>query len=126
VQVWWQLIPNIAGEAGDMTIKHLPHRTDVLPIIICESAERRIVASYKRKLTAYRQTEIRLWGALARSEILLRQTDELIQNQAVLSEESDRRLLNDRQVIVNLLPLQNWASANAEVAFAEYQTSERV
>ena len=109
-----------------MTIEHLSHSTDALPIIICESAERRTVASYKRKLTAYRHTEIGLWEALARSEILLRQTDELIQNQAVLSEESDRRLLNDRQVIVNLLPLQNWVSANAEVAFAEYQTSERV
>ena len=109
-----------------MTIEHLPHSTDALPIIICESAERRMVASYKRRLTAYRQTEIRLREALGRSKILLRQTDELIQNQAVLSKESDRRLLNDLQVIVNLLPLKNWASANAEVAFAEYQTSERV
>lgn len=109
-----------------MTIKHLPYSTDALPIVICEGAERRTLASYKRKLTTYRQTEIRLWEALARSDILLRQTDELIQNQAVLSEESDRRLLNDRQVIVNLRPLQHWASANAKVAFAEYQTSERV
>jgi hypothetical protein len=103
-----------------MTIKHLPHSTDALPIIICESAERRTVASYKRKLTAYRQTEIRLWKALAR------QTNELIQNQALFSKGSDHRLLKDPQVIVNLLPLQNWDSANAEAAFAEYQTSERV
>jgi two-component sensor histidine kinase len=109
-----------------MTIKHLPHSTDALPIIICESAERRTVASYKRRLTAYRQTEIRLWEALARSEILLRQTDELIQNQALFSKGSDHRLLNDPQVIVNLLPLHKRALANPEVAFAEHQTSERV
>ena len=109
-----------------MTIEHLPHSTGSLPIINCESAERRTVASCKRKLAAYRLTEIRLREALARSEILLRQTDELIQNQALLSKESDHRMLNDLQMIVSLLSLQSGTSANAEVAFAEYQTSERV
>ena len=109
-----------------MTIEHLPHSTDSLPIIKCESAERRTVASYKRRLTAYRRTEIWLRKALARDEILLRQTDELIQNQALLSKEFDHRLLNDLQVIVSLLPLQSGALANAEVDFAEHQTSERV
>ena len=109
-----------------MTIEHLPHSTDSLPIINYESTERHTVTSYKRRLTAYRRTEIRLREALARSEILLRQTDELIQNQALLSKEADHRPLNDLQVIVNLLPLQSRTSANAEATFAKHQTSERV
>jgi two-component system, sensor histidine kinase PdtaS len=108
-----------------MTHEHLPHRTDPLPIITFESPERRTVASYKRMLTAYRRTEIRLRKTPARDDALLRQTDELIQNPAFLSEESDHRLLNDLQVIVSLLSLQSRASANAEVGFVEHRTSER-
>ena len=99
-----------------MTIEHLPHRSDAPPIITFESQERRTVASYKRRLTAHRRTEIRLREALARDDALLRQKDELIQNQALLSKESDHRLLNDLQVIVSLLSLQSLAPANAEVA----------
>jgi two-component sensor histidine kinase len=99
-----------------MTIEHLPHSADSPPIITLESPERRTVASYKRKLTAYRHTEIRLRAALAQDDALLRQKDELIQNQALLSKESGHRLLNDLQVIVSLLSLQSRASANAEVA----------
>jgi outer membrane protein TolC len=90
-----------------MTIEHLPHSTNALPIVKSEGSECRTVASCKRKLAAYRLTEIRLRGALARNEILLRQKDALIQNQALLSKESDHRLLNDLQVIVSLLSLQS-------------------
>jgi two-component system, sensor histidine kinase PdtaS len=99
-----------------MTVEHLPHSADSPPIITLESLERRTVASCKRKLTAYRRTEIRLRAALAQDDALLRQKDELIQDQALLSKESDHRLLNDLQVIVSLLSLQSRASANAEVA----------
>ena len=99
-----------------MTIEHFPHGTDSPPIVTLESPERRTVASYKRRLTAYRNTEIRLRKALARDAALLRQQGELIQNQTLLSKESDHRLLNDLQVIVSLLSLQSRASANAEVA----------
>ena len=109
-----------------MTIEHLPHGTDALPIITFESLERRTVASYKRRLTAYRRTEIRLREALARDDALLRQKDELIQNQALLSKESDHRLLNDLQVIVSLLSLQSRASANAEVASQLAAAADRV
>jgi hypothetical protein len=56
-----------------MTIEHLPHSTDAPPIITFEAPECLTVASCKRKLAAYRLTEIRLRGALARNEILLRQ-----------------------------------------------------
>jgi two-component sensor histidine kinase len=109
-----------------MTIEHLPYRTDSLPIITFESLERRTVASYRRRLTAYRRTEIRLREALARDDALLRQKDELIQNQALLSKESDHRLLNDLQVIVSLLSLQSRASANTEVASQLAAAADRV
>ena len=112
--------------ADDMTHEHLPHSTDPPPIITFESSERRTVASYKPRLTAYRRMEIRLRKALSRDHAQLRQKVVLIQNQGLLSKESDHRLLNDLQVIVGLLSLQSRASANAEVAFAEHRTSERV
>ena len=83
-----------------MTIEHLPHSTNALPIVKSEGSECRTVASCKRKLAAYRLTEIRLRGALARNEILLRQKDALIQNHALLSKEFDHRLMNELQVIV--------------------------
>jgi len=43
-----------------MTIEHLPHSTDSPPIVTFEGPECRTVASCKRKLAAYRLTEIRL------------------------------------------------------------------
>ena len=64
--------------------------------------------------------------ALAQNETLLRQKDELIQNQALLSKESDHRLLNDLQVIVSLLSLQSRASANAEVASQLAAAADRI
>jgi two-component sensor histidine kinase len=109
-----------------MTIEHLPQSTDSPPIATFESLEPRTVASYKRRLTAYRRTEVRLREALARDDALLRQKDELIQNQALLSKESDHRLLNDLQVIVSLLSLQSRASANAEVASQLATAADRV
>ena len=57
---------------------------------------------------------------------MLRQKDELIQNQALLSKESDHRLLNDLQVIVSLLSLQSRASANSEVASQLAAAADRV
>ena len=109
-----------------MTIEHLPHSTDAPPIVMFEGPECRTVASCKRKLAAYRLTEIRLRQALARNESLLRQKDELIQNQALLSKESDHRLLNDLQVIVSLLSLQSRASANIEVASQLAAAADRI
>lgn len=109
-----------------MTIEHLPHSTDSPPIITFESPEHRTVASYKRRLNAQRRTEIQLREALARDDVLLRQKDELIQNQALLSEESDHRLLNELQMIVSLLSLQSRASANAEVASQLAAAADRI
>jgi two-component sensor histidine kinase len=109
-----------------MTIEHLPRSADSPPIATFESLERGTVANYKRRLTAYRRTEIRLRAALARNDALLCQKDELIQNQALLSKESDHRLLNDLQVIVSLLSLQSRASANAEVASQLAAAADRI
>ena len=93
---------------------------------IFKSPERRTVASYERELTRHRRTEIGLREALAREEALLCQKDELIRQQAVLSQESDHRLLNGLQMIVSLLSLQSRASKNAEVASQLAAAADRI
>ena len=108
-----------------MTIEHL-RNADPPSIAIFKSPERRTVASYERELTRHRCTEIRLREALAREEALLRQKDELIQQQEVLSKEFDHRLLNGLQMIVSLLSLQSRASANAEAASQLAIAADRV
>jgi two-component sensor histidine kinase len=80
------------------------------------SLKRRTVASYERELRQHRSTETRLRDALAGEEALLRQKNELIQQQEVLNNESNHRLLNGLQLVVSLLLLQSRASANADTA----------
>ena len=109
-----------------MTIEYSPYKTDSPPIAMFKSQERRTVASYERELAIFRGTEIRLRDALAREEALLRQKDELILQQQVLSEESDHRLLNGLQMIVSLLSLQSRASENAEVASQLGAAADRI
>jgi two-component sensor histidine kinase len=91
-----------------MSIECLPC-AELAPNTLFEYPERRTVASYEREL-------IRLREALAQGQALVREKDELIQQQAVLSQESDHRLLNGLQMIVSLISLQSQASANSEVA----------
>jgi two-component system, sensor histidine kinase PdtaS len=81
-----------------------------------EDAKRRTIASYERELERHRRREGWLREAVAREEALLRQKDELIQRLAILSKESDHRLLNGLQMIVSLLSIQSRESNNAEVA----------
>ena len=52
--------------------------------------------------------------------------EELTQHQAVLSQESDHRLLNSVQMIVSLLAPQGRASENAEVASQLAAAADRV
>jgi len=66
--------------------------------------------------TDCRLTEVQLRSALAQSEARIRQQDELIQRQDLLSKESDHRLMNDLQMTISLLSLQSRSSTNAEVA----------
>jgi two-component sensor histidine kinase len=91
-----------------------------------EGLQRRTVASCERELKRHRRTEIQLRQALAREQALLHQKDELIQQQAVLSQESDHRLLNGMQMIVSLLSLQGRASENAEVASQLAAAADRI
>ena len=80
------------------------------------SSSRRTVESCERELIQYRAMEIRLRDALAESEARIRQQDELIQRQDLLSKESDHRLMNDLQMTISLLSLQSRGSTNAEAA----------
>ena len=114
------------GKDDQVTIEYSPYKTDSPPIAMFKSQERRTVASYERELATFRGTEIRLRDALAREEALLRQKDELILQQRVLSEESDHRLLNGLQMIVSLLSLQSRASENAEVASQLGAAADRI
>ncbi len=76
-----------------MTIEYSPSSANPLPHVIFDAVERRTVASYERELVRHRRTETGLREALARDEALLCQHGELMQRQALLSQESDHRLL---------------------------------
>lgn len=80
------------------------------------SSVRRSIDSYERELIQHRSMEIRLRDALAESEARLRQQDQLIQKQQLLSSEADHRLMNDLQMTVSLLSLQSRSATNAEAA----------
>jgi two-component system, sensor histidine kinase PdtaS len=109
-----------------MTIEYSPSSVDSASHVIFDSREGRTVASYKRELIRHSRTESRLRQALAQDEALLRQKDGLIQQQALLSRESDHRLLNGIQIIVSLLSLQSQASTNAEVASQLAAAADRI
>ena len=115
------------GHETKMTIEYSPSSSEAPPnIIIVKGRERRTVASYERELIRHRRTETGLRQALAKDEALLCQKDEFIQHQAVLSQESDHRLLNGLQMIVSLLSLQSRASTNAEVASQLAAAADRI
>ena len=109
-----------------MSVEYSPHGPGTPPSTLFRSPGRRTVARYEQELRRHRRTESGLREALAREEILLCQKDELIQNQAVLSQESDHRLLNGVQMIVSLLSLQGRASENAEVASQLAAAADRI
>jgi two-component system, sensor histidine kinase PdtaS len=109
-----------------MSVEYSSHPAGTPPSSLFRSPERRTVASYERELRRHRRTESGLREALAREEALLCQRDELIQQQAVLSQESDHRLLNSVQMIVSLLSLQGRASENAEVASQLAAAADRI
>jgi len=98
-----------------MTIEHLPYSADSPAKTHSTSPAHRTVASYERDLTRHRSTELQLRKALARKEAQLRRKDELIEQNVLMSQESDHRLLNGLQMITSLLSLQSRASTNTEV-----------
>lgn len=91
-----------------------------------ESRERHSIASYERELAEHRGAEIRLRQALARSEALLRQKDDAIRRQEILTQECHHRLLNNLQMIAGLLSLQSRKEANAEAALRLSVAANRV
>ena len=99
-----------------MTVEQSQSGADPPPGVIFDSLEHRTVASYERELTEHKCAEFLLQQALARDDARLRQQDEVIRQQDLLSKESDHRLLNGLQMIVSLLSLQSRASANSEAA----------
>ena len=109
-----------------MSVDYSPHGVGTPPSTLFRSPGRRTLASYEQELRRHRRTESGLRDALAREEALLCQKDELIQQQAVLSQESDHRLLNSVHMIVSLLSLQGRASENAEVASQLAAAADRI
>lgn len=105
------VIPHLSGSVDKGGRERLP---SVLKTF--SSSERRSVDSYERELVQHRFMEIRLRDALAESEARLRQQDELIRKQELLSRESDHRLMNDLQMTISLLSLQSRSAQTAEAA----------
>ena len=99
---------------------------DTSPTVTIRRLEHRTSASYERELERYRQAELQLKEIIALDERLLRQKDETLQNQALLSSESNHRLLNDLQIIVSLLSLQSRATANAAAASELAGAADRI
>jgi two-component sensor histidine kinase len=112
--------PQQVCSAADEGSGRLPH-TLTFP-----SSTRSAIESCERELIQYRSMEIRLRAALAESEARLRQQDELIQRQELLSKESDHRLMNDLQMTISLLSMQSRASTNAEAAAQLAVAADRV
>jgi two-component sensor histidine kinase len=76
----------------------------------------RTADGYESELAAHRSMEIELRRALADDAVLLRQKDELLHRQQLLTAECDHRLLNNLQMIVALLSLQSQREGNRDVA----------
>jgi two-component sensor histidine kinase len=96
-----------------MMTEHSSCGSDLSPGVIFQNPDQRLsaVSPADRGLM-----EIQLRNALAQSEVLLREKDEVIQQQELLKRESDHRLMNDLQMTISLLSLQSRASTNAETA----------
>lgn len=107
-------------------MQHGSHSVEIASAAPDRCSERRTAASSERELERYRRTELHLREIIAADESLLHQKDETIQNQALLSRESDHRLLNDLQMIVSLLSLQSRVTANAEAASQLAAAADRI
>jgi two-component sensor histidine kinase len=109
-----------------METEHSFCRGDPATGTIKDGLGRRTAASYELELTRIHSTTERLEKALARDEKLLREKDEQLERQELLSHESDHRLLNDVQMIVSLLSMQSRRSGNAEVASQLTVAADRI
>jgi two-component sensor histidine kinase len=96
-----------------MMTEHSSRDPDLPPGVIFQNPDHRLPAV---EPTDHGLMETQLRSALAQSEALLREKDEVIQRQELLKRESDHRFLNDLQMIISLLSLQSRASTNPEAA----------
>lgn len=116
-----------------MAIEHAPREVEVFPAGVPEGLGARTSASYERESRLHRATETWLRTSLAEQELLvslketqLRQQEDVIQQQKLLTRESDHRLLNDLQLIVSLLSMQARKTPNAEAASQLAAAASRV
>lgn len=72
-------------------------------------------AEWERERKEHRPTETRLREELASLRALLRQKDDLIEQQNLASKEAEHRMLNDLQIVASVLAAQGRASGNAVV-----------
>jgi two-component system, sensor histidine kinase PdtaS len=103
--------------------KHSSRDAGVPPGVIFQNSDQCLPAVGP---TDYGLTETQLRSALAQSEALVRQKDEVIQRQELLKRESDHRFLNDLQMTISLLSLQSRASTNEEAAAQLAAAANRV
>ena len=96
-----------------MMTEHSSRGSDLPPGVIFQNPDHRLPGAGP---TDQGLVEAQLRSALAQSEALLRQKDEVIQRQELLKRESDHRFLNDLQMIISLLSLQSRASTNPEAS----------
>lgn len=81
------------------------------PVVRCSA-----IAFYEAELERHKATEAALRRSVLRENVLLRQKDELIEQQQVMNRESEHRLLNGLQLITSLLSLQSKSTQNTEAA----------
>jgi two-component system, sensor histidine kinase PdtaS len=114
------------GKDDIMPDQYSPSTADLRPNVIFDIRVPRTVKNYERELAGHLRTEGGLREALAWEEALLRQKDKFIQQQVLLSRESDHRLLNGLQMIVSLLSRQSRMSDNPEVISQLAAAADRV
>lgn len=86
----------------------------------------RTAESYEDEIVEHRNTATLLRAEIVKDEDLLRQRDQLIDQQSLANSESIHRLLNDLQIVVSLLSLQSRKSADAETASQLTAAASRV
>ena len=99
-----------------MTAEQVAYSADFPPNIIPLRPKLRMAWTYERELALLRKRESDLREALAREEELLRRQEKRLEEQKLLSKESDHRLLNGLQMIMSLLMLQSRKVPNAEIS----------
>jgi two-component system, sensor histidine kinase PdtaS len=96
-------------------------RPRLCPLALCPA-----ISSYSKELEKIRRTEARLRQAIVREKSLLRQKDHLIQQNKILREESDHRLMNGLQLVASLLSMQSRITNDVETAAQLTFASNRV